>query len=54
MKCYVYVRLSDTERTREWREVEAETLSDAIKVAEQMPDVEVCIEASVIPGGVAT
>jgi len=54
MKCYVKVRLADVERTIEWREVEAETLSDAIKVAEQMPDVEVWLEASVIPGGVVT
>ena len=27
---------------------------DAIKVAEKMPDVETCLEASVIPGGVVT
>lgn len=54
MKCYVHVRLADADRTRQWREVEAETLSDAIKVAERMDDVEVCIEASLIPGGVAT
>jgi hypothetical protein len=54
MKCYVNVRLADTERTREWREVEAETLDVAIKVAEQMPDVEVCLEASIVPGGVVT
>lgn len=54
MKIHVHVRLADTERTLEWRQVEAETLSDAIKVAEKMPDVEVCLEASVIPGGVVT
>ena len=54
MKCYVNVRLADVERTREWREVEAETLSDAIKVAEAMPDVEVCVEASITHGGVVT
>ena len=54
MKCYVNVRLADAERTREWREVEAETLDAAIKVAEQMPDVEVCLEASWIAGGVVT
>ncbi len=52
MKVYVRVRLADTERTREWREVEAETLDAAIKAVEQMPDVEVCLEASLIPGGV--
>jgi len=53
-KLYVSVRLADAARTREWREVEAETLSAAIKVAEQMPDVEVCTEASIYPGGVLT
>lgn len=51
---YVRVRLADTERTLEWREVEAETLDAAIKVAEQMPDVEVCLEASFTPGGEVT
>lgn len=54
MKIQVNVRLADVDRTREWRTVEAETLSDAIKVAEQMPDVEVCLEASFVPGGVVT
>ena len=54
MKCYVNVRLADVERTLEWREVEAETLDAAIKVAEQMPDVEVCLEASWIAGGAVT
>ncbi len=52
MKIYVHVRLADIERTLEWRQVEAETLSEAIKVAEKMPDVEVCFEASLVPGGV--
>ena len=51
---YVRVRLADADRTLEWREVEAETLDAAIKVAEQMPDVEACLEASVTPGGVVT
>lgn len=51
---HVRVRLSDVDRTLEWREVEAETLSDAIKAAERMDDVEVCIEASITPGGVVT
>lgn len=51
---HVHVRLSDDERTLEWRQVVAETLDGAIKVAEQMPDVEVCLEASVLPGGVPT
>ena len=54
MKCYVKVRLADAERTSEWREVEAESLDAAIKVAEQMQDVEVCLEASWIAGGVVT
>jgi hypothetical protein len=54
MKIYVRVRLADTERTLEWREVEADSLEAAIKVAERMDDVEVCLEASVIPGGVPT
>lgn len=54
MKVYVKVRLADVERTLEWREVESENLSDAIKVAEQMPDVEVCLGSSIVPGGVVT
>lgn len=54
MKVYVRVRLSDEERTIEWREAEAETLSEGIKIVEEMPDVEVCLEASFIPGGVLT
>lgn len=45
MKCYVHVRLNDAERTRKWIEVEAETVDAAIKVAEQMPGVEVCLGA---------
>lgn len=54
MTVYVRVRLADVDRTLEWREVKAETLSEAIKIAEQMEDVEVCLEASVVPGGVVT
>lgn len=54
MFCYVHVRLANAERTREWRKVQAETLDAAIKVAEQMEDVEVCLEASITPGGVET
>lgn len=54
MKCYVKVRLADVDRTLEWREVEAESLSESIKIAEQMSDVEVCLEASLVPGGVVT
>ena len=49
---YVYVRLADAVRTREWRTVKAGSFDEAIKVAEQMPDVEVCLEASITPGGV--
>ena len=51
---YVRVRLADADRTLEWREVKAETLRAGIKLAEQMDDVEVCLEASFIPGGVVT
>lgn len=54
MKLYVRVRLADADRTLEWREVKADTLDAAVKVAEQMEDVEVCLEASVVPGGVVT
>jgi hypothetical protein len=59
MTIYVRVRLADIDRTLEWREVEVEamdaaSLDAAIKVAEQMPDVEVCLEASFFPGGVVT
>lgn len=51
---YVRVRRTDAKRTLEWVSVKADTLDEAIKVAEQMPDVEVCLEASFIPGGVIT
>lgn len=51
---HVRVRLADVDRTVEWRSFKAESLDSAIKIAEQMPDVEVCLEASVIPGGVVT
>lgn len=54
MICYVKVRLADADRTLEWREVQAKSLDEAIKVAEQMEDVEVALEASVVPGGVVT
>lgn len=54
MKVYVRVRLADVDRTIEWRDVDAETLIEGIKIAEQMEDVEVCLEASFIPGGVVT
>lgn len=54
MVCYVRVRLADVDRTLEWREVKSATLHEAIKVAEKMPDVEMCLEASLTPGGVVT
>jgi hypothetical protein len=54
MKIHVRVRLADTDHTLEWREIEAGDLHKAIEVAEQMPDVEVALEASYLPGGVAT
>lgn len=53
-KYYVRVRLADVDRTLVWRDVEAETLSAAVKAAEAMEDVEVCLEASITPGGVVT
>ena len=51
---YVRVRLADVDRTIEWREVEAESLEQAIKIAEQQDNVEVVLEASWTPGGVVT
>ncbi len=51
---YVRVRLADSDRTMEWREVEAKTLESAIKQVEQQDDVEVVLEASWMPGGVVT
>jgi hypothetical protein len=54
MKIHVNVRLADVDRTVEWRVVEADTLDEAIKVAEKMPDVEICLEASFVAGGVVT
>lgn len=52
MKCHVKVLLKNGKH--EWREVEAPTLREAVTVAERMPDVEMCREASTVPGGVAT
>lgn len=52
MTVHVFVRLKDG-RT-EWRQVEARDLSDACRLAEAIPDVERCLEASMIPGGVVT
>lgn len=53
-KCHVHVRLADVDRTIEWRAVIAHSLEQAVKFAERMPDVEVCLEASFVPGGVVT
>ena len=51
---YVRVRLSDLDRTSEWREVEATSLEEAIKIVEGQEDVEVVLESSWTPGGVLT
>jgi len=37
----------------QWRQVQAKSLDEAILLAEKMPDVLRCLEASFIPGGVA-
>ena len=50
----VYVRVRTPNRELEWRQVEAETLEDAIKIVELQENVEVVLEASDIPGGVPT
>jgi hypothetical protein len=52
MTCHVNVKLKDGRY--EWRQVEAPTLREAMAVAERMPDVAMCVESSVVPGGVAT
>lgn len=44
-KYFIRVRLADVDRTRKWREVEAESLCAAVKVAEAMEDVEVVTSA---------
>ena len=58
MKIHVNVQLKTNhpngEWRYEWRQVEAPTLREAISVAERMPDVQVCVEASLVPGGVPT
>lgn len=52
---YVLARMANVERTLRWCLVEeAESLEQAIKIVEQRDDVEVVLEASWIPGGVAT
>lgn len=54
LNLHVRVRLADVDRTLEWRTVKARSLDEAVKLAEAMEDVEVCFEASFIPGGVVT
>ena len=54
LNLHVRVRLADENRTLEWRTVKARSLDEAVKVAEAMEDVEVCLEASLNPGGVVT
>jgi hypothetical protein len=58
MTCHVNVRLKNDNPQdgfrHEWRQVEAPTLRDAMDAAERMPDVEMCLEASVNPGGIET
>lgn len=54
MLVYVRVRLSDEDRTIQWRGIEAESLTEGVKAAERMGDVEVVLEASLTPGGVET
>jgi hypothetical protein len=54
VRAYVRARLADIDRSLVWREVEAEDLGDAMKIVEQQDDVEVVLEASTEPGGVAT
>ena len=52
MQIHVHVKLRSNQF--EWRIVQAESLSAAIKLAAAMPDVAWCYEASFIPGGVVT
>lgn len=58
MIVHVNVRLKNSdpkaEWRHEWRQVEASTLAEAKAVAERMQDVAMCLESSVIPGGVVT
>jgi hypothetical protein len=55
---HVNVRLKedrpDGDWAIEWRQVRACSLSHAIELAQAMPDVGWCYEASWIPGGVET
>lgn len=50
---HVNVRLKGPWRT-EWRSVTARDLTEASKLAEQMPDVQQVYEVSFVPGGVIT
>lgn len=58
MTCHVNVQLKTNhpngEWRYEWRQVEAPTLREAMAVAERMPDVARCVEASTVPGGAVT
>lgn len=54
LNLHVRVRLADVDRTLEWRTVKARSIDEAVKFAELMHDVEVCLEASIHPGGVVT
>jgi hypothetical protein len=51
---YVRVRLANAERTLEWRIIQAESNSDAVRTAHGQEDVESVLEASLVPGGVVT
>ena len=58
MVIYVCVRLknmdSKAQLRHEWRRIEASTLTKAKEVAQLMPDVDICLEASTVAGGVVT
>lgn len=58
MKCHVNVRLKQEDSKapwrHEWRQVEAPTLGAAMDIAKKMPDVAMCLEASLVAGGVGT
>lgn len=49
---HVYVQCHSG--TYEWRQVKAQNLSQAVTLVESQVDVRRCLEASWIPGGVAT
>jgi hypothetical protein len=53
-RVHVNVRLKGIPWRTEWRQVQARDLSHAVKLAEEMPDVQQCYEASLVPGGVVT